>query len=232
MSITQKNHEYNPIMSITQIRAAVKVLIDLYMAFVNNLPPNVRPCSCGHPFRHRHGGYNRWVVVGVWEVLIFILRLKCPRCGRTEALIPYFMPRHSPYPWILRQEVLFAYAEGDKGYRPTAATWEVNWQTLWRWARELVRRLPALTGALLQSLVALSGKASDYALQALTQVVMGDPVPRSRAPTTREVLRRYLPPCCTAALALWSAGAARGLSWGTPDHRHALSFLMALAHPT
>jgi len=52
-------------MSILQIRAAVKILIDLYRAFVNELPLTVRPYSCRHPFLHRHGGYNRWVVVGV-----------------------------------------------------------------------------------------------------------------------------------------------------------------------
>lgn len=211
-------------MSILQIRAAVKILIDLYRAFVNNLPPAISPCSCGHPFRHRHGCYERWVVVGVWQERISILRLKCPRCKRTEALVPYFLPRHSPYPWVLRQEALFAYAEGEKGYRPTAAMWEVSWQNLWRWAKELVRRLPALTGALLQVLLVSPGRASDGALKTLVQVAAKDPVPRPRAPT-REVLRRYLEPACAAALELWKAGTVRGLSWGAPDPRHALSFL-------
>jgi hypothetical protein len=138
------------------------------------------------------------------------------------------MPRHSPYPWILRQEALFAYAEGDKGYRPTATTWEVDWQTLWRWARELAQHLPALTGALLQILLASPSRASDNALQALLQVVKESHVPRARAPT-REVLRRYLAPACAAALELWQAGTLRGLSWGAPDPQHALAFLMAVA---
>jgi transposase-like protein len=215
-------------MSILQIRAAVKILIDLYRAFVKNLPLSVRPCACGHPFRHRHGSYERYVVVGVWQETLSILRLKCPRCKRTEALVPHFMPRHSPYPWILRQEALCAYAEGEQGYRPTAATWEVEWQTLWRWARELARRLPAITGALMQGLLAAPGRASERALQALTTVVTQHPMPRARAPT-REVLRRYLPPACATALELWEAGTLRGLSWGAPDSQHALAFLMAVA---
>lgn len=216
-------------MSILQIRAAVKILIDLYRAFVKNLPLSMRPCACGHSFRHRHGGYSRWVVVGLWQERLFILRLKCPRCKRTAALVPHFMPRHSPYPWILRQDALFAYAEGNKGYRPTAAIWEVNWQTLWRWARELARHLPALTGALLQILLASPSRASDNALQALVQVVKESHVPRARAPT-REVLQRYLAPACAVALELWAAGTLRGLSWGAPDPKNALAFLTAVAN--
>ena len=221
-------------MSITQIRAAVKILIDSYKAFVNNLPPTVRPCPCGHAFRHRHGCYERWMVVGIWEELLSILRLYCPRCKSTEALVPHFMPRHSPYPWILRQEALFAYAEGDRGYRPTAATWEVNWQTIWRWARELARRLPALTGALLQCLLALPDRSRDRAIRSLVRVAAEEPAlwPRAPTATTREVLRRYLAPACAAALELWEAGAVWGLSWGAPDPRQALAFLAALDRPT
>ena len=109
--------------------------------------------------------------MGVWQETLSILRLKCPGCKRTEALVPHFMPRHSSYPWMLRQQALWAYAEGEKGYRPTAAGWEVDWQTLWRWAQELAKRLPAITGALLQGLLASPGRASERALQALTTVV-------------------------------------------------------------
>lgn len=176
--------------------------------------------------RHRHGFYERYVVVGVWQETLTILRLYCPRCKGTEALVPHFMPRHSPYPWILRQEALFAYAEGEKGYRPTAAAWEVDWQTLWRWARELTRRLLAAIGALLQGLLASPGRASERALETLATVVAQHPVPRA---PTREVLRCYLVPACAAALELWAAGTLRGLSWGAPDPQHALAFLTAVA---
>jgi len=92
-----------------------------------------RPCPrCGR-FRHPHGRYIRFVVVGGRALEISIPRLFCPACRRTDGVLPWFLAPRSPYPWLLRQAAVVSFLVEEGGYRAAAARYDLDWQLLWAW---------------------------------------------------------------------------------------------------
>ncbi len=115
-----------------------------------------RPCpveGCGCPFRHRHGWAPRMVVFRGVEQAIGVLRLLCPKCGTTEALVPDWLQRYSPYPWPWREAAVLHYINGPGGYRPAAARFGVEYTVLWGWVRRLAVIAVELAGVVVRELL-------------------------------------------------------------------------------
>ncbi|MEW6080369.1 MAG: hypothetical protein AB1576_00970 [Bacillota bacterium] len=184
-----------------------------------------RPCPCGCTFRHRHGSYSRFVVVGLCDFRLAIPRLYCPWCHKTEAVLPGWLSRRSVYPACFRQAAVVNYLAGEGGYRPVAAEFHLNWELLWQWVDRLAHQakdlLAQLTGLLLwyepegRAVTAWSGelRRGVDAYRAKT-----------RDPGKRESLAA-IGPLLTCAHQLWRVGTTAGLGWGEPDPVHLLGFL-------
>lgn len=184
---------------------------------------SARPCPCGCGFRHRHGEYHRFVVVGDRELKVTIPRLRCPACGRTAAVVPPFLGPRSPYPYCLRQAAIVTYLAGERGHRPVAADFLLAWQLLWQWVDRLAARakglLAQLSGLLLrypppEGSEPARGTAEDAAAYRA----------KARSPAKREGLAT-IGAVLVQAHRLWQAGAALGLPWGEPDPAELLGML-------
>jgi len=108
-----------------------------------------RRCPCGCGFRHLHGHYTRFVVVGRRDLRIRIPRLLCPACGKTAAVLPWFLAPRSPYPRCLRQAAVVTFLSDDGGYRAATARFGLDWQLLWAWVDALAATAKAMLASLL-----------------------------------------------------------------------------------
>ena len=136
-----------------QLLGEVKKLIEAWELYgARAAVEAARRCRCGHPFRHRHGSYRRFVLVGDHCLQVAIPRLLCPACRVTAAVLPAFLPRRSPYPFCLRQAAIWPYLAGSISYRQIAAHLKVSWQLPWVWVDSLTRRAKE-TLALVQALL-------------------------------------------------------------------------------
>lgn len=64
-----------------------------------NIFPYQYGCNkCGYMGRlHRHGFYSRNVITRFSNYRIYILRIKCPSCGKTHSLLPSFLIPYYQY---------------------------------------------------------------------------------------------------------------------------------------
>jgi hypothetical protein len=220
-------------LSLTDLVLLVKQFLAAYMTWIAN--PDLtshRLCPCGCHFRHRHGQYCRDVVLTpVWIEKIPVLRLKCPVCGRTESILPGFLRRHSPYPWIVQQAVILAYLTGSQGYRPVADEIGLSWPLLWQWVDLWAARSRQLYTLLAQDLLTFAPELWEDAR----------PEEQVYASKTRTVTKQqglaWLAPVLRLGLKLWRA-CAQYFPFVIPSGHHVLAFLdsylqrAAPSHPT
>ncbi|MEW6547226.1 MAG: hypothetical protein AB1446_09980 [Bacillota bacterium] len=212
---------------VTHLKAAVKAILCSYIASISRgPPPEYRPCHCGHHFRHRHKVEHCYVAVGFWSELVPVLYLRCPACGSVRNLRPRFLPPRSPYPWVLRQEAILAYRQLGS-YRRAAAAFEINWQTLWRWADRLARAAERLERFLLEQLL-----ACNVARTAALAQEAGRLTPARAGPGWRTRAISRAPLLLELALSLWQEGSRLGLNWGEPQAEDAMRFLGVCARET
>jgi len=196
---------------VTHLKAAVKAIVASYIASVSRGPPPAyRPCPCGHPFRHRHKVEHCYVAVGFWSELVPVLYLRFPVWESVRGLRPQFLPPRSPRPWVLRQEAILAYC-GLGSYRRAAAAFEVNWQTLWRWADRLARAAEKLKRLLLDQLLACNATRAAALVEEAGRLASARAGPGWRA---RAISR--VPLLLELALSLWQEGSRLGVQWGEP----------------
>jgi hypothetical protein len=113
--------------------------IKAYEAWCAGAVAEVRACPhCPCAYRHKHGYVSRQVAwdLGVALVLM-VLRLRCPGCGRTERVRPPWLPARSPYPWPVQELAAVAYLADGCGYRPVADAHRLDPTELWRWVDRL-----------------------------------------------------------------------------------------------
>lgn len=189
-----------------------------------------RACGCGCSFRHGHGGYPRYVVVGAETFQVGIPRLQCPVCGKSEAILPEFLGPRSPYPWCVQQAAMVGYLAGTRGYRPVAAEFICAWQLLWQWVDALARKAKRLLAALSELLFDYQHSGSGPPGRGFLNgaaMELAHYWPKARTPAKRENLAAIGPLLETAA-ALWQKGFTLGVSsWGQPDPGNLLRFLAA-----
>jgi len=182
-----------------------------------------RVCPCGCRFRHLHGRYARFVVVGGWDLEISIPRLFCPACGKTAAVLPWFLAPRSPYPWCVRQAAVVCFLAGEGGYRASAAEIGVAWQLVWAWVNALARKAKALLMALARITLRHPELFAGGPLLPTARDLdtLG---PRARSPSKRRSLAA-LGVSLVLAYLLWWAGSDLGLACGSPDPAEVCSFL-------
>lgn len=163
------------------------------------------------------------MAVGSWSELVPVLYLRCPACGSVRNLRPRFLPPRSPYPWVLRQEAILAYRQLGS-YRRAAAAFEINWQTLWRWADRLAQAAERLERFLLEQLLACNVARATTLAQEAGRLSHARAGPGWRA---QAIFRAPL--LLELALALWQEGSRLGLGWGRPRASDAMRFLAACA---
>ena len=124
-------------LTINDIVALIKRLVAVYENWSREGDISAhRPCpaeGCDCQFRHRHGWQSRFVVCGGRGEQIRVLRLFCPKCGKTETLSPEWLRRYSPYPWPWQEAAALYYVGGPGGYRPVASLFGVDYTVLWGW---------------------------------------------------------------------------------------------------
>jgi len=159
------------------------------------------------------------------DFLLVIQRLYCPWCRKTEAVLPSWLSRHSVYPVCVRQAAVVNYLAGERGYRPVAVEFGLNWELLWQWVDRLARRARELLGQLTGLLLRYA--PSELAVTAWSgEVIRATEVyqVKARDPARREQLAA-IGPMLSLAQKLWQAGWALGLPWGEPDPAHLLGFV-------
>jgi hypothetical protein len=109
-------------------------------------------------------------------------------------------------------------------YRRAAAAFEINWQTLWRWADRLARAAEKLERFLFEQLLACNVTRAAALAQEAGRLTTARAGPGWR---TRAILRAPL--LLEMALALWQEGSRLGLGWGKPRRYDAMRFLAACA---
>ncbi len=125
--------------------------VDAYAACGQAIDPPRPPCpACGAPTQAWHGYWRHLRDVG--DRLIWIPRVRCSRCGRTQALLPWFvLPwRWDAVTWIGRALEL---AAQGLGHRPIAAVLARPETTVRGWLRRLRLGAPELTRRLLAEAV-------------------------------------------------------------------------------
>ena len=180
-----------------------------------------RPCPCGCGFRHLHGRYQRFVVVGVREMVVSVPRLLCPVCGKTAVVLPWFLAPRSPYPWLLRQAAMVSFLSEEGGYRAAAARFGVDWQLLWSWVEALVSKTKALLASLLGLALRYAGMDGPLLPDTHDLEVLRS---RARSPAKQESLAA-IGPLLVMGYRLWRAGWALGLPWGRPDPSGIVGFI-------
>ncbi len=185
-----------------------------------------RRCPCGYGFRHLHGCYARFVVVGGRDLQISIPRLFCPACRKTAAVLPWFLAPRSPHPWCLRQAAVVSFLDDAGGYRAAAARFGLAWQLLWAWVDALAAKAKAMLASLL-------GLALRYGGLVRGNLFLPSPrdlkvlEARARSPAKRECLT-VITVLLVTGYRVWSAGSALDLPWGRPDPADILGFLARL----
>lgn len=209
--------------NLNDIVALVKQLLEQYLTWIAD--PDVstmRICCCGCLFRHRHDKYYRGVVLPEWEQKIPILRLKCPQCARTESIIPLFLRRNSPYPWLLQQAAILHYLTGQKGYRPVAKEAGIDWQLLWQWVDFWAKRSHELYKLLSQDILTFAPQVWEDVSPTDEEVFTA----KVHAPKKRLGMA-WFSPVIRLALNLWRAVVRHFPQLGLPVSHHALAFLAA-----
>ena len=113
-------------------------------------PPVVRCPACGGP-TGPWSGYRRHLRADALLV-IFVPRVRCRDCGRTDALLPWFVAPHR-YDTV---DVIGAALElhaGGRGVRPIAASLERPETTVREWCRRFGRVAAGLARTLLAAAV-------------------------------------------------------------------------------
>ena len=207
--------------SVSRLLAEVKQQIAAWCAGGAEAAVNrARRCRCG-AYRHRHGSYVRCLKVAGQRLELDITRLYCPKCGTTEAVLPGFVVRRSPYPAGWKEAAIWAYARGRRGYRPVAAAFRINWELLWQW----VDRAAGMAKDALAQIEALLLRYEPSTAPSRPRVEVGR---RANRPGKDEQLA-----CVQAlfvqALRLWEFGWSRGRPWGPPSPDRLLAFIESCA---
>lgn len=200
----------------------------------------LRACGCGQPFRHRHGSYPRWTLLPDGTArLLRVLRLKCPHCGKTEAVLPDFLRSRYQYPWPTQQALVEAYVSTDASYRQVAAYQPgLPFQRLWQWVQAVAVGAVELSRHLVTEITHRM-PGSPLLAEALADG-RREPVPhrKARSVAKAEALS-WVRPLLRQARRLWQAGHELGAGWGPPDPWQLLRFVEGfrqvaghLAYPT
>lgn len=121
-------------------------------------PPAVRCPACGGPTRP-WSGYRRHLRADTLLV-VFVPRVRCRACGRTDALLPWFV---SPYRWDT-VDVIGTALElhvGGLGVRRIAAAFGLPETTVRDWCRRFGQVAGALAARLLAAAVAMGWSGFD-----------------------------------------------------------------------
>lgn len=81
-----------------------------YEDIINNLDLNTLKCVCGHACLVVHGYYDRYFITSKGRVQLRILRLKCPVCHSTHAVLLSFM---IPYSHVLLEDQIAIVQENN-----------------------------------------------------------------------------------------------------------------------
>ena len=81
-----------------------------YDNMTDNIVFDKLECDCGHVGMIKHGYYDRKIIGDEGLITIVVLRVKCPKCNKTHAILPMFIV---PYSRILLDDQISAV---DKGY--------------------------------------------------------------------------------------------------------------------
>lgn len=116
-------------------------LINAYALWCAGAVDEVRACPhCACRYRHKHGYVRRQVALDLCKaVCVSLLRMRCPRCGKTERIWPIWLPVRSSYPLAVRELAAVQYLSGMPGYRLVARAWGLDHASLWRWVDDLAR---------------------------------------------------------------------------------------------
>lgn len=204
----------------------VPALVNAYMQWLANPDlDSVRPCHCGHPFRHRHGSYGRWVLLPDSAALrLRILRLKCPQCGQTEGILPDFLRPRYQYPWPTQQALVEQYVTTVGSYRRVAAHQPgLAYQRLWQWVQSVATDAADLARRLVTEIT----RWSPGSLLLASALADGrcEPLPWPKALSdAKQVALGWVRPLLRQAGRLWQVGHQLGAGWGPPDPGQALRF--------
>lgn len=115
--------------------------INAYMLWCAGAVDEVRACPhCVCRYRHKHGYARRQVALDLCgAVCLRVLRMRCPRCGRTERIWPPWLSTRSTYPWPVQEWAAVQYLSGLPGYRLVAGDRGLDHTALWRWVDALAR---------------------------------------------------------------------------------------------
>lgn len=172
--------------------------VDAYVACGRTIEPPRPSCpACGAPTQAWHGYWRHLRDGG--DRLIWIPRVRCPRCGRTQALLPWFvLPwRWDAVPWIGRAVVL---AAQGWGHRRIAAALARPETTVRGWLRRIRSNAARLASRLLAEAVRAGWSGWDLPVT---------PLPRLAAAArvlTEQWGRRHGPPEAWAAANLITGG--------------------------
>jgi hypothetical protein len=207
--------------SVSQLLDEVKQQIAAWLAGGGEAAvPRSRRCRRCGAYRHRHGSYTRQLKVGKEKIRLDILRVYCPKCGTTEAVLPAFVVRHSRYPAGWKEAAIWAYVTGSRGYRPVAAAFHVSWELLWAWTE----RVAGIAKDTLVQIEALLLRYEPSTAASQPRIEAG----RACRPGKDEQLA-CVRELFIQALRLWELGRARGQPWGPPSPEHLLAFIESCA---
>ena len=83
---------------------------ETYQDIINNLDLNTLRCVCGHAGLTVHGYYDRYFITSKGRIHLDILRLKCPICHKSHAVLLSFM---IPYSHVLLDDQISIIQENN-----------------------------------------------------------------------------------------------------------------------
>ena len=91
-----------------------------------------------------HGSYQRNVIINNHDLKIKIKRVRCKNCGRTHALIPYFLVTYFQHEKTLIYRVCIELILKHLGICELANQVEVSRQILYQWKKRFLRHVAYL----------------------------------------------------------------------------------------
>lgn len=152
--------------------------------------------------------------------MVAILRMRCPRCGRTERISPPWLPVRSAYPWPVWELATIAYLSGMRGYRLVARERRLDFTVLWRWVDQLAQASVVWVGRVAAEIVRWGGvvptvpvaearlaskSRSEVKTYRLSRLVTLWPLLGALAAACRRWVPELEPPAVGTTLAFWNA---------------------------
>lgn len=111
--------------------------------FADGCPEERRPKYCKYcdaeRIFHRHGKYERHVIIWMTVLLIYIFRFRCSICKHTQSVRPSFVGPHQQVTWDVIEEVVKKNEEGtslnDIAKEIVPPVGPYSERTLWRWKK-------------------------------------------------------------------------------------------------